>query len=294
VVPVLITFQWLSGGFFFLNLAGGKFGQVSVSYVRDVLARFLEPSGQAFAIALFAFGIFGFVEACRGSERRSHLLCLYTIVALALAIIGSATAGAAPNHYLETALGLATLIPVGLLSLERSWSSGSPLAILSTVMVLLFLSPSLDVQRSNVVHDRPDDLRFLAPLVADRHIFSDIPYVAARAATPEALDLASLINSERSKTGHGWSSAAVVQNLDEKKYSLVILSQPVEQAYVPNGLYPRYPRMDEAMQTAIRDNYSLCSHSAVAYIYCPLHSDSASPSVPLNSERSAHATAGLR
>jgi hypothetical protein len=286
VAPVLVAVQIASGGNLFLNLSGGKFGQVSVSYVRDVLARFLEPQGYAFAIALFGFGAFGFVEAIRKEEIRSRLLAIYAVAALGLAVVGSAAAGSGPNHYLETALAFAALIPVGLASLEESWVDGSSLAIFVTVLVGFFLVPSLDVQRSNVSHSRPDDLRALVPLVAERHVFSDIPYVAAHAGSPESLDLASLLNSERSGGGHGWSSADVVHRLSEKNYSLVILSQPIEEAYIPAGLYPRYPRMNVAMQTAIRENYTLCSHFDTAYIYGPLREPNSSTCPSLDQDKS--------
>ena len=277
VGPVLVAFQIFSGGFLFLNLSGGKFGQVSVSYARDVLARLLEPQGHAFAIALFGFGAFGLLESWRQGDVRSRLLAVYALVALGLAVLGSAAAGSGPNHYLEAALAFAALIPVGLASLEYSWSNGSPSAMFAMILVFVFLVPSLDVQRSNLVHNLPDDLRPLVPLVVGRRIFTDIPYVAARAASPESIDLASLLNSERSGAGHGWSSAGVVHDLSEKEYSLVILSQPIEEAYIPAGLYPRYPRLDAAMQTAIRENYGLCSRSVNAYIYGPLSHEASSP-----------------
>jgi hypothetical protein len=270
VGPVLAFFQMTSGGSLSMNLAGGKFGKVSMSYARDVLARFLEAPGQAFVLALFVFGLYGLFEALRQDDRRLHLLCLYAIVALMLAIMGSAAAGSAPNHYLETALAFSFLIPIGLLSIDKSWVTGSPLAILTTIFVLIVLVPSLDVLRSTAAHNHPDDLRFLTPIVAGRHVFTDLPYVAARESQPEALDLASLINSERSNPGHGWSSSVIVHDLSERKYALVVLSQPIEEVYVPAGLYPRYPRMDESMRSAIRQNYGLCSHTVVSYIYAPL------------------------
>lgn len=283
VGPVLVSFQMSSGGFLFLNLAGGKFGQFSASYARDVLARLLEPQGHAFVIALFGFGAFGLLESWRHGDVRSHLLAAYAVVGLGLAVLGSTAAGSGPNHYLEAALAFAVLIPCGLASLENSWSNGSSSSIFAMILVFAFLVPSLDVQRSNLVHNRPDDLRPLVPLVVSRRVFTDIPYVAARAASPESLDLASLLNSERSGAGHGWSSAGVVRDLSEKKYSLVILSQPVEEAYIPSGLYPRYPRLDAAMQMAIRDNYGLCSRLANAYIYGPLFHGASSPACPSRS-----------
>lgn len=280
VGSTLIAFQVSSGGLLFLNLSGGKFGQLALTYIRDVLARLLEPQGQGFAIAVFAFGVLGLLEALQTLETRSLLISIYTVVALGLAVFGSAAAGSAPNHYLEACLALATLIPVGLLSLQRSWSDGSATAVITTALMALVLVPSLDAQRSNATHTRPDDLRPVVALVAGQRVFSDIPFVAARASTPEALDLASLLNSERSGAGRGWSSAGVVNALSAKQYSLVILSQPVEEAYIPAGLYPRYPRMDTAMKAAIQQNYALCSKSTVAYVYGTIMPGSNSPSCP--------------
>ena len=289
VGPVLVGFQISSGGFLFLNLSGGKFGQFSVSYARDVLARLLEPQGQAFAIAIFGFGAFGLFESWRQGDVRSRLVAVYAFVSLGLAVLSSAAAGSAPNHFLEAALAFAVLIPTGLASLENSWSNGSPSSIFAMILVFVFLVPSLDVQRSNLVHNRPDDLRPLVPLVVSRRVFTDIPYVAARAASPESLDLASLLNSERSGAGRGWSSAGVVRDLSEKKYSLVILSQPIEEAYIPAGLYPRYPRLNAAMQTAIRESYGLCMRYVNAYIYGPISHEPDSPACPLRIDEAGRA-----
>ncbi len=284
----LTAFQISSGGLLFMNLAGGKFGQLALTYVRDVLARLLEPQGQGFAVALFAFGVFGLFEAWQGGEIRSRLLSLYAIVSLGLAVFGSAAAGSAPNHYLEACLAFATLIPVGVISLEKSWSNGSPSAVMATVLVLVFLVPSLDAQRSNASHSRPDDLRPLVPLLSGHRVFTDIPFVAARTPSPETVDLASLLNSERSGS-RGWSSGEVVEDLRAQKYSLVILSQPIEEAYIPAGLYPRYPRLNAAMQAAIQQSYALCSRSTVAYVYGPVIHGTNSPSCPRRTEQARQA-----
>jgi hypothetical protein len=278
----LISFQMASGGSMFLNLSGGKFGHLALTYARDVLARLLEPQGHGFAIALFAFGALGLFAAWQKGEIRSRLLSIYAIASLGLAVLGSAAAGSAPNHYLESCLAFAALIPVGVVSLQDSWSDGSPLAVMATILVLLFLVPSLDAQRSNATHSRPDDLRPLVAHLEGQRVFTDIPFVAARTATPEAVDLASLLNSERS--GRGWSSDDVVERLRAKKYSLVILSQPIQEAYVPAGLYPRYPRMDAGMKAAIQESYGLCSQSSTAYVYGPLMGGPNSPSCSSRTE----------
>jgi hypothetical protein len=213
------------------------------------------------------------------------LLSIYAVVALGLAVFGSAAAGSAPNHYLEACLALATLIPVGLLGLQRSWNDGSATAVMATVLVALVLVPSLDAQRSNASHNHPDDLRPVVALLEGHRVFSDIPFVAARASMPEAVDLASLLNSERSRGGHGWSSTEVVDALSARRYSLVILSQPIQDAYVPAGLYPRYPRLDAAMKSAIQQSYALCSKSTVAYVYGPTAHGSNLPICPLPAEQ---------
>ena len=293
VGSTLIAFQISSSGLLFLNLSGGKFGQLAFTYVRDVLARLLEPQGQGFAIAVFAFGSLGLLEALRNRETRSLLLSIYAVVAIGLAVLGSAAAGAAPNHYLEACLALATLIPLGLASLQCSWNDGSATAVMATVLVALILLPSLDAQRAIATHNRPDDLRPLISLLASQRIFSDIPFVAARASTPENVDLASLLNSERSSGRRGWSSAEVVDALSAKRYSLVILSQPIEEAYIPAGLYPRYPRLDAAMKAAIQRSYALCSRSSVAYVYGPIVPGSDSPNCPQPTEQAQQPAATI-
>ena len=123
---------------------------------------------------------------------------------------------------------------------------------LQFVIVLVLLLPSLDEQRSNMTHLKSDDLRRVAALMDRRQVFTDIPYLAARTHAPQSIDLASLVNTERRGGWAGWSSKGLTRNLEEKKYDLVILVKPVDEwPYNPAALYPRWPRLDSAIQSAI-------------------------------------------
>ena len=174
-----------------LNLSGAKFGQFAFTYIRDVLNRLLVPSGHGFAIVLLAFGVFGLIESFRQSDDRIRLLNLYLVVSFALAVLGSAAAGAAVNYYLEPALAMAVLAPTALARLEAGWRNESPLSSFAFVIVLVLLLPSLDEQRSNTTHLKSDDLRRVVALMDRRQVFTDIPYLAARTQAPQLIDLAS-------------------------------------------------------------------------------------------------------
>ena len=152
------------------------------------------------------------------------------------------------NHYFEPALAMAVLIPTGVARLATVWKSESPLASFATVFVLVLLLPSLDMQRSYFMHNKPDNLQPLARMMGKRRVFTDIPYLAARTPTLELLEPASLMNTERAGGRVGWSSALIAEALQEKKYELVILSFPVDAAYDPFDTYPRYTHLDTAVR----------------------------------------------
>jgi len=271
VGPALLAVQHSSNGLLLLNISGAKFGEFALTYVRDVIGRLLAAQGHGFVIALFAFGIFGCIEAWRLQDNRCRLICIYLVVSLGLAIIGSAARGAAVNHYLEPSLALALLIPSGMARLRTVWAPSSPVASFSVVMVLVLLLPALDAQRWNVMHNRPDDLRQVVPLVENKSVLTDIPYLAARSTSLELLDPASLTNMER--TG-AWSSTGITHALRDKKYDLVILSQAVDaSAALVTATYPRYPHLDSIVQAAIAENYSLCFQTGAVYVYGPLSVD---------------------
>jgi hypothetical protein len=274
VVPVIATVQHSSHGLLLLNISGAKFGEFALTYVRDVIGRLLVAQGHGFVIALFAFGIFGCIEAWRLGDKRCQLGCIYLVVSLGLAVLGSAARGAAANHYLEPTLALALLIPTGMSRLKAVWAPDSAFASLSIVMVLVLLLPALDAQRWDVMHTRPEDLRQIARLVENKSVLTDIPYLAARTSSLELLDPASLTNMER--TG-AWSAAGIMRELEEKKYELVVLSQaPNTSSAVLTATYPRYPHLDSKVQTAIADNYGLCFRTDTAFVYVPLSTDGSS------------------
>ena len=185
--------------------------------------------------------------------------------------IGSAAAGAHVNHYLESALAMALLAPTSLRYLANAWRSDSPLASFAVVLILLLLVPALDIQRKTVTHSKRAQLQHVVPLVNDKPVFTDIPYLSARAASPEFVDLSSLINTERVGGWASWSSAGVVEALQRKEYKVVIFSQPVEMLYVSDGLYPRWPRVNVGMRKAISDNYRLCFQLDGVYADGPLY-----------------------
>jgi hypothetical protein len=276
VGPTLLVFQRSSHGFLMLNLSGAKFGKFAVTYIRDVLGRLLDSPGHGFVIALFAFATFAFLQSWSQQDKRVHLAGIYLLVSFGLAIVGSAAAGAAENHYLEPALAMAMLVPFGLARLEDGWSAESPLALFAIVFIAVLLLPSLDVQRSNLTHQKPDDMRGFLRLMKDKQVFTDIPYLAARTSSPQMLDLASLVYMEKAGGNAGWS-ASLTQALRLKKYELVILSTPVDTSYIIPGPYPRYPHLDYAVQKAIGENYGLCFQSDTSYVYGPLSTDLSSP-----------------
>lgn len=270
VGAVLVPVQMSTGGLLTLNLSGAKFGHFAFTYFRDVLLQLLTTPGNGFCILLFALGIFAAIQSFRTPDSRIHLATIYLMVSLGLAVIGSAAAGGGPNHYLEPALAIAILIPFGVARIEES-SKGDPASALCLAsLVLVLLLPSLDVQRWKWMHERPENLTSLIPLLSDKKVFTDVPFLASRSQQPELVDLSSLINTERVGGWAGWSSAALVKDLQEKKYNLVILSQPVEKAYVPEGRYPRAPRLNVAIRQAISENYRLCSEVTENYIYYPM------------------------
>jgi hypothetical protein len=271
VALILVPVYWASNGLLLLNLSGAKFGPLAITYVHDVLSRLLVTEGNGFAVVLFAFGTFAFIECCKQANERTHLINIYAIASLGLAIAGSAAAGADANHYLEPALAMALLAPIGMSRLADTWRADSPLVSFAVVLILLLLLPSLDTHRWKFLHMKRAQLQQVLPLIDKKSIFTDIPYFSARTTSPQLVDLASLINTERVGGWAGWSSALVVEALQKKDYELVILSQPVDMLYVPAGLYPRWPRVDSAMKKAIRNNYGLCFRVDDVHVDGPLY-----------------------
>jgi hypothetical protein len=272
LVGVTFTyFQQSTHGMFLLNIGGSKFGAMALTYIRDILINLTTPPGYVFSVVLFAFGAFACIEAVRQSDDQTKLMVFYAVVSAFFAILGSAAAGAAANHFLELSAVASVLAPFGLARLERSWEQSSSASLLILVLLIAVLLPAIDIHRSNMTHDRPEDFRAVAALTSNKHVFSDIPYVAARANPPELIDLASLTNTELSGGKAAWSSLSVIEDLQANKYDLAVLSVPVSESILPNpnSRYPRYPRIDAGIQKAIHQYYPYCFRLNKAYVYAP-------------------------
>jgi hypothetical protein len=258
VTATLITFQIITHGAFLLNLSGATFGKFAFSYIRDVIGRVLSTPGNGFAVVLFAFGLFGFLQSWKDEDQRVRLISIYLAISLVMAVWGSAARGAAVNHYMEPALAMAMLVPLGISQLQHVWTHESPLAMFAMVLVLVFLLPSVDMQRSYFTHNRPDNLQRLEHLVVNRRVFTDVPYLAARSSNLELLEPASLLNTEMARGRTAWSSLAIADSLEHKQYELVVLGFPADTPYDPAALYPRYVHLDSAVRSSIVRNYRLC------------------------------------
>jgi hypothetical protein len=276
VVPVLLWFYGSSHGMLLLNLSSAKYGPFALTYARDAFSRLLELEGQEFGVALFAFGAFGFLMSLKEREPTVRLLQIYVVVALALAVIGTAAAGGGPNHYLEAALAMALLVPPGMASLQRAWIPDSPFAALALVLTVAFLVPALDVQRSNVANKKPEDLRRVLLLLKDRSVFTDDGYLEARTSKPEALDLSSLSNTARVGGWAAWDSGSLVRQLQQQEFDTLILRTRLDLPFDPRARYPRTWRLDAAIRHAIAANYMMCTKIdnsygyGTLYVYTPL------------------------
>jgi hypothetical protein len=261
----LFAFQLSTSGLLLLNLSGAKFGHLALTYVRDSLFRMLSGMpGHGFAVVLFVFGLLGFLYSWSSTQARSALVAIYLVVSLGLAILGTAAGGADVNHYLEPALALALLAPTGLACLQRVWPEETPFAAFAFLAMGVLLLPSLDIQRWQVQHVKPANLRPLLSAITNKAVFTDVPYLAARMPSPEALDLASLTNAQR--TGQ-WSPAGIIQRLTEGRYDVVIVTEDMHESFDPSALYPRYPHLDSTVRSAVVKNYNLCFERDNVYVY---------------------------
>jgi hypothetical protein len=248
-----------------LNLSGAKFGPIAFSYLRDVLMRLLTTSGYGLVSILVAFGVTGLLESWKQS--RGRLLGLYLGAACFFAAVGSAAAGAAVNHYIEAGFALAVLVPAGAASMRNGWKTQPALRVFAAATIVVLLAPALDIQRWNVMHSTREDFRRVLPVMDQKRVFTDIPYLAARTQPAQALDLVSLTYTERKPGRTAWSSAALVSEFQHRNYDLVILYERAEEPYDPRALYPRYPRLDGNVRAAIRQNYGFCFELDGSFIY---------------------------
>lgn len=271
VGAILGYYEHASRGLLLVNISGAKFGTLAVTYIRDIVLNILTPSGEGFAILVLALGAFAVAEAVKQSDQRIKLMLMYFCASLLFGLLGSAAAGAGANHFLEATLGASVLFPPAFARLEKSWQPTSTVNVLLTALVLAICLPTLDVQRWNAMHKRGEDLRELVPLVSSRKVFSDLPYLAARSSPPELIDMSSLINTERTGGEAGWSSIKLVHDLEQQEYDLVVLMAPIERAILPNpaSRYPRTPRINAGIQSAIVQNYHFCFELSEAFVYAP-------------------------
>jgi len=277
---VLLSVNISSHGLLVLNISGAKFGLFALTYARDILNRLISREGQGFAVLLFAFGTFGFVESWRKhTDIRIQLVSVYLVVSLALGFVGSAAAGAAVNHYLESAFAMALLTPIGVSRLATVWDRESPFAPFVIITVLALVLPSLDTQRWNAVHNKAEDLRGVLSWIKDKDVFTDDSYIAARLPHVQVLDLPSLTNTERRGGKEAWSSSTLVAAATAKRYEFAILRSQLNSTYDANALYPRSPRLDNALEAALIRNYELCfawntpHGEGPLYVYSSLSND---------------------
>jgi hypothetical protein len=265
-IPVLAFFQ-VSTGMLLLNLSGAKFGPIAFTYMRDVLLRLLTTSGYGVVSILVALGLTGLATSWNQAGGRNMLLGLYLGTACFFAAAGSAAAGAAVNHYIETGFALAVLVPSGVAAMRNGWKAQPALGVFAAATVVVLLAPALDLQRWNAMHFQREDFRRVLPVMDQKLVFTDIPYLAARTRSAQALDLVSLTYTERKPGRAAWSSASLVSEFQNRNYELVILNERADEPYDPAALYPRYPRLDGNVLAAIRQNYGLCFELDGSFIY---------------------------
>jgi hypothetical protein len=263
--------QSVTDGLLAVNLSGAKFGKLALVYSRDSLLRLLTViPGSGFVVVLFSLGGIGTYLGFTEPDRRYRLLSLYVLTSLGAAIIGSSAAGGDVNHYLESALVFSLLAPYCASRIEQEADGKPTLLWFAGALVALLMGTGLYTERPAVLRAQRQDLSEVRRLVEHRRVFSDVPYLAARSSTPEALDAASLTYAAR--TG-SWSGATIVSSLSRQEYELVALSAPVD-SLVDTGLaFPRYPHLSPAIGAAIRENYRLCSTVDGVLIYRPFSGD---------------------
>jgi hypothetical protein len=270
VGTTLTIYQVSSNGLLFLNLGGSKFGSLAFTYVRDVILRLLTSPESGFVIVLFALGAFAAIEARNYSDKRVVLVSIYLIASLFFAVLGSAAAGAAGNHFLEPVLAMAVLVPSGLFKLRETWDKNSAFPAFALSLVVVLMLPSLDMQRWNAMHRKPENMRDIVPLAENKRVFTDIPYLAARTSNPQLLDPASLTYAER--TAGAWSSSELAKQLEQRQYDVVITAEPLGEPLDPAARYPRYPHLGMRVRRAISQNYQPCFEVSEVFVYFPLSS----------------------
>lgn len=280
VAFVLGFFDLASNGLLRLNISGTHFGHVALGHAHEILVHVLAPPGNGFLYLLIACGLAGFSYSWRDPRSEIRLLSVYLATSLFFAGTGSLVAGGNVNYYLEPFLTLALFMPLLFERLEKEWKPDSVTAFLFLFVFLVVSLPTLDLLRWRALNARPVDHSFLVSLVKGKQVLSDIPYVAARSATPEFLDPVSLVYEERRG---GWSSEEIVRRVDRQTYDYVILESTVDD---PRRASPRYQTLSPPLRKAIQANYTLCFEKNSAFVYAP-RKDFAQNSPPSCPERAS-------
>ncbi|MBI3756922.1 MAG: hypothetical protein HY267_02995 [Deltaproteobacteria bacterium] len=265
-------FEITSHGLLSLNISGHHFGAASLSHAHETFTHVVKAEGHEFSILLLTLGIVGGI-AC-WAEPRGRLLNLYALTSLGFAVLGSTVAGGNVNYYIEPAFVWATLAPAGVMYLQKAWENNSPLVAFAFIVVIVLLVPALDLQRWKLFGSTPADFHRLTPLVQNRRLLTDIPYLGARSLTPELLDPVSYAYAERTKF---WSSEEVVKALTRKEYDLVILQRPLDDVIAETT---RYPTLSPTLQATIGAQYGFCAEVTSAYLYGPLRDTGAGAPTP--------------
>lgn len=269
VIPVMAHFQVASGHTMLMNLSGSKFGPASTKNLHDILIHLMTTSGEQIMLVLFGFALFAFLE--KNDNARDRLLKIYFLVSLPLALFACRFANATANHFLEPIMVWALLVPVAMQALEKHWKDAPAQSAFVTVLAVVLLAPTMDVQLWATRNEHPDDVRALKQVVAGKRILSDVSYLGARSANPGFLDPISLNFAEQAGA---WSAQPIIAQLGSHGFQLVILHWSLDD---PRWQTIRYPRLSPAMRSAIRENYTFCFELDSDFFYAPATADSTSP-----------------
>jgi hypothetical protein len=264
VGTVLGYFQSASSGLMRLNITGGKIaGAASLQNVHESFVAVTWAQGHQIVILLFAFAIVGAILSWQKFDQPVWFLTCYLTFSFGFALFVTRFSNASYNHYIEPALVCALFAPGVLQLLRVSWPKELAFASFMLVLVLMLLVPTLDVQRWNMMNDRPDNLDKLVRIVNRDKILTDVPYLATNSAQPEFVETISLRFSEKAGV---WSPRLVESSLQQKAYDLVALHWSLDDPRWENF---RYARLGPQLRKSIRDNYSFCAVAEGVYFYTP-------------------------
>jgi hypothetical protein len=264
VGTVVGYFQWSTPGLMRLNISGGKIaGAASLHNVHESFAAVAWAQGHQVVILMLTFAILGATLSWRKFNNPSWFLSCYFVVSLLFALFVSSFSNASYNHYIEPALVCSLFAPIVLGYLGRNWPREVPTASFLFILMLMLLAPTIDVQRWNMMNDRPDDLDKFVPIVRSEKILTDVPYLATNSAQPQFVETISLRFSEKAGV---WSPLPIEAVLQQKQYDLVVLHWSLDD---PRWDYHRYARLGPELRRSIRENYSFCAVVQGVYFYTP-------------------------